>query len=204
VSPPQPEDPALAPVSTLAYDSWQLALAALLMLVWLPGEVMYRRKGAIRTQEDGRSSDVLGVALLLSLACASWALWTGTARLAGSQALSLAGFGVAAGGVALRYWAIATLGHMFTSAVHLRPDHRLVEAGPFRWLRHPGYAGTLLFIGGLACGLENPALAGVLVALHGLAYAYRIRVEEACLAAHFGEPYVRYAARTWHLVPFVW
>lgn len=32
----------------------------------------------------------------------------------------------------------------------------------------------------------------------------RIHVEEAALAAHFGEAWTAHAQRTWRLVPFVW
>ena len=37
-----------------------------------------------------------------------------------------------------------------------------------------------------------------------LAFLRRIHVEEAALAAHFGEAWTAHARRTWRLVPFVW
>ncbi|MEB3222128.1 MAG: isoprenylcysteine carboxylmethyltransferase family protein [Candidatus Sericytochromatia bacterium] len=184
--------------------TWQLPTAAILLALWLPGEVLYRLHGAVRTREDRHSSHVLGLALTVSLSASAHMLWTGLGRVTDWPLLSSLGFIVALGGMALRYWAIQTLGAMFTSAVHLRADHRLVETGPFRWIRHPGYAGTLAFLVGMACGLENPWLAAALLAIHGLAYAYRIHVEEACLRDHFGEAYGAYAARTWRLLPYVY
>lgn len=35
-------------------------------------------------------------------------------------------------------------------------------------------------------------------------YCYRISAEERMLDEHFGDAYLKYKARTWRLVPFVW
>ena len=51
------------------------------------------------------------------------------------------GVGLAAivGGLAVRLWAIRTLGRFFTSTVMVQSGQTVVEAGPYRVLRHPSF-----------------------------------------------------------------
>ncbi len=52
-------------------------------------------------------------------------------------------------GVAFRSYAIRALGRSFTFDVMAREGQPACEARPYRFIRHPGYAGTLLTIVGL-------------------------------------------------------
>jgi protein-S-isoprenylcysteine O-methyltransferase Ste14 len=106
-------------------------------------------------------------------------------------------------GTALRWYSAAVLGKYFTFDVAIQSGQVLVEAGPYRYIRHPSYSGALLSLFGFGLALGNWAgLAGALGGL-GLAYVYRIPVEEAVLASALGEPYTQYVKRTWRLVPFI-
>lgn len=80
----------------------------------------------------------------------------------------------------------------------------LVRSGPYRVLRHPAYAGLLLW--GVGFALWNPSLPGlaVLVAATLREVASRVRAEEELLAAHFGEAWRRHAEATWAVVPLIW
>ncbi|CAO3573021.1 unnamed protein product [Mortierella alpina] len=51
------------------------------------------------------------------------------------------------GGSVLRRWSYSTLGQFFTYQLAIRPGHRLIKTGPYRYLRHPSYAGALLCFG---------------------------------------------------------
>lgn len=116
------------------------------------------------------------------------------------------GLGVALvlAGVALRVWAIVTLGRYFRREVTIEPGQRLVRRGPYRLLRHPSYAGILLaFAGlGLAFGSWVGAVVAVLVVFAGM--LPRIRVEERALEQAFGADYVDYANSTSRLLPHIW
>ena len=46
-------------------------------------------------------------------------------------------------GLALRVWAIAALGRSFRSTVEVEPGQPVVSTGPYRWIRHPSYAGPV-------------------------------------------------------------
>ena len=64
---------------------------------------------------------------------------------------------LAFGGLGLRWWSQAELGHMFTFEVGIRKDHRLVQTGPYAILRHPSYTGLLVGIIGIALFLRSAA-----------------------------------------------
>jgi protein-S-isoprenylcysteine O-methyltransferase Ste14 len=78
----------------------------------------------------------------------------------------------------------------------------LITAGPYSVLRHPIYAGALLFFWSTVLGhwsLLNGGIALVVTAT----ILIRIPVEEALLRARYPE-YEAYALRTRRLIPFVW
>ena len=105
-------------------------------------------------------------------------------------------------GVALRLWAIRTLGRHYSHAVRTQADHQVVTNGPYRLLRHPAYAGMLLAHLGVLALYANPWTC--LAFLAGLvpAVAYRIRVEERVLRGLPGYP--EFAASRARVVPFLW
>jgi protein-S-isoprenylcysteine O-methyltransferase Ste14 len=106
-------------------------------------------------------------------------------------------------GAALRWYSAVLLGKYFTFDVAIQTSQVLIEAGPYRFVRHPSYSGALLSLLGFGLALGN--WAGLVAALCclGSAYAYRIPVEEAALASALGEAYQRYMKRTWRLIPFL-
>lgn len=109
-----------------------------------------------------------------------------------------------AGGLALRWYAILYLGRLFTVDVAIAPDHRLIDRGPYRWIRHPSYAGALLAFLGLGLCLGSlPALAMLLIPT-AAAYRYRIAVEESALSRELGHAYSGYVGRTWRLLPGIY
>lgn len=111
------------------------------------------------------------------------------------------GVGVFVLGTALRWWAIRHLGRFFSVDVALAADHRVVDTGPYRAVRHPSYTGLLGQLVGLGLVLGNVAGLVVIVVPIFLALAHRIRVEEDALLAGLGKPYADYAGRTRRLVP---
>jgi protein-S-isoprenylcysteine O-methyltransferase len=115
-------------------------------------------------------------------------------------------FGVAVivAALALRVWAIITLGHMFTATPKIVDAHEFVERGPYRVLRHPSYAGAYFVLIGSAL-LFNAFVALALVSLIMLwAYSRRISLEEQVLKQHFGNVYVDYCRRSWRMFPLIW
>jgi protein-S-isoprenylcysteine O-methyltransferase Ste14 len=107
-------------------------------------------------------------------------------------------------GLAIRVWAIATLGEVFRTTVEVDPGQTVVSSGPYRWVRHPSYSGLLLIVAG--CGLAaGDWLALAVCALLPLpALLRRIQVEEAELTGVLGDRYRAYQRQTKRLIPGLW
>lgn len=107
-------------------------------------------------------------------------------------------------GLGLRWWSIIHLGRFFTVNVAIAKDHRIVDDGPYRLLRHPSYTGALVGFCGLALMLGNWLSAALLLVPITAMFLWRIGIEERALSAAFGPAYEAYKARTKRLVPFVY
>jgi len=118
-------------------------------------------------------------------------------------ALFFAGICLMLMGIALRWYSAAVLGKYFTFDVAIQSGQILIEVGPYRYIRHPSYSGALLSLLGFGLALGNWAGLAATLSCMGIAYAYRIRVEETALAAALGDTYKQYRKRTWRLVPFL-
>ena len=131
-------------------------------------------------------------------------------QIAPGAAMGLPAVGFAVGmlmlvtGVALRLWSFHALGQYFTFSVKVSPDQPVVTAGPYRLLRHPGYAGGMLATIGVGFMWGNWASAATLVLYTLVFVLWRIHIEECALLASLGERYRRYAVERKRLVPLVW
>jgi protein-S-isoprenylcysteine O-methyltransferase len=164
-----------------------------------------------RRRDDGVSQDrstkwVIAVGTRVALVAALLIALRVPALRAGANDWWTLGLGVAIvlAGVALRAWAIVTLGRYFRREVTIEPGQELVRRGPYRWLRHPSYTGILLSFFGLGLAFGSWASAAVALLVMGAGILPRIRVEEHALAGAFGTAYTEYAAATWRLLPHVW
>jgi len=180
----------------------QLGLAFFLsevLLAW--------RKRAARAGAASHDAGTLVLVWAVILASATAAIWVARSFQPGRFELgawSGAVLALFAAGIALRWWAIVTLGPLFTVDVAIHGDHRLVQRGPYRVLRHPSYTGLLAAFTALGLTFGSwPALAVLAVPIT-LALVQRIRVEEAALGRAFGAEWDAFRARTWRLVPLVW
>jgi protein-S-isoprenylcysteine O-methyltransferase Ste14 len=108
------------------------------------------------------------------------------------------------GGIALRHWAGKTLGAFYTRTLQVQNSQHIVTDGPYRAIRHPGYAGALLLWVGAMCATTNWLAIAVATPVIVGVYIYRIRCEERMLVDSFGEQYETYQVHTWRLVPLVY
>jgi protein-S-isoprenylcysteine O-methyltransferase Ste14 len=106
-------------------------------------------------------------------------------------------------GSLLRRYCFRTLGKYFTAAVTVSADQPVIDNGPYRWIRHPGYtAGFIMFVGiGLALG--NCLGLAILVLMACYVYSRRVHAEEIALLDTIGKPYCAYMARTKRFIPFI-
>ena len=121
----------------------------------------------------------------------------------GMPAIAWVGVGVGALGLALRFWAVLTLRERYTRTLLVHEQHAIERGGPYRFVRHPGYLGSLLCLNGLALASGNALVFVASVVTTFAAYAYRIHVEDAMLVAAFGAPYESYRREVGALWPSV-
>lgn len=164
-----------------------------------------RARSLDRTTEDRGSTSLAGAAfgvLLASMLAAPFLNRLHLGRVH-RRGIGWAGVVMMAGGLALRIWANRALGGAYTRILRTAPDQQLVDTGPYRWIRHPGYAGSIFtYLGAGLATLNRYSLVAIGLATL-IAYAYRIRAEETMLLAAFGEDYRRYRSRTRRLLPFL-
>jgi protein-S-isoprenylcysteine O-methyltransferase Ste14 len=90
-------------------------------------------------------------------------------------------------GIALRFYAITVLGAFFTTTVTVAAEQTVIEAGPYRLIRHPSSTGLLLLLLGFGLSLTNWLSLLVIMGCALIGFSYRIRVEEHVLQEHLGQ-----------------
>jgi protein-S-isoprenylcysteine O-methyltransferase Ste14 len=108
-----------------------------------------------------------------------------------------------AAGFLFAWWARIYLGRLWSGSITRKEGHRVVDTGPYRFVRHPIYTG--LIAAGIATAAVNGtprAVVGALCLIAG--YWLKARIEERFLRGELGaEAYDAYARKTAMLIPFV-
>ncbi|MCQ4081182.1 isoprenylcysteine carboxylmethyltransferase family protein [Streptomyces sp. RB6PN25] len=105
-------------------------------------------------------------------------------------------------GIALRLTAVVHLGRFYSHRVRTLHDHAIVSTGPYRFIRHPAYAGMIVAHAGFVAIFANPYIIAACAGLLIPAIVHRILVEERTLMELTGYP--AYARNRKRLVPVVW
>ncbi|MEO8066552.1 MAG: isoprenylcysteine carboxylmethyltransferase family protein [Flavobacteriales bacterium] len=168
------------------------------------GLALFKRAGRSAESKDRGSFLALWGVIGLSIFCAiSVTHALPEYGVAYSDALYWTGLLLFVLGTALRWWSIIHLGKFFTVNVAIAADHRVVDNGPYRYVRHPSYSGVFVAFIGLGLLLFNWLSLLVLVLPVVGMFMWRISVEERALRNALGQPYEAYMQRTKRLVPWV-
>jgi protein-S-isoprenylcysteine O-methyltransferase Ste14 len=107
-------------------------------------------------------------------------------------------------GLVLQGAAFWTLRGLYTSRLGVQPGHRLVTAGPYRLVRHPGYLSNLICMGSIGLALSSLVTLGLTLCTVPL-IVQRIAREEEMMEAEFGQEYQAYRQQTrWRLIPLIY
>jgi protein-S-isoprenylcysteine O-methyltransferase len=199
-----------------ALPGYGIAASVVLLLYVIQSEIRFGRQA--RTTRAGAADrkstlalsvaaavPVLGFVLAMKASSPTTAAmlprWFRSAELPGLPWSKWLGVLLGACGVALRLWAVLTLRERYTRTLLVQHEHAIERGGPYRWVRHPGYLGSLLALDGIALASGNwVALLASLVVTFA-AYGYRIRVEDEMLVAAFGDSYAELRRDVGALVP---
>ena len=149
-----------------------------------------------------RAADLLALpGLLAVLAYALNPAWMAWSALPLPAWLRWLGVPLAAGGFVLLHAAHQALDRNWSDAPRLMKDQALVTSGPYRWIRHPIYAGFLLIMSATLLLSANWLIGLLWVGLTALETASRVHFEEALMLETFGDRYRAYMQRTGRLLP---
>ncbi len=115
--------------------------------------------------------------------------------------VSYAGFLLIFLGISIHLLGMLTLKDQWSPVVTVSTNHKLVDTGIYKFIRHPIYAALLLELFGFGLALTNWTLILMLIIPNAASLTYRIFVEEKSLEAHFGRDYINYEQRTKRLIP---
>jgi protein-S-isoprenylcysteine O-methyltransferase len=186
-----------------------MSIASILGLIYMLSELglaFKKRAKAVETRGRDRGSlRLLWIVIALSSFLAFNAAYAlPAASMGAGPFVRDAGVALFAAGLAIRWYSIIHLGRFFTVNVAIAANHRLIDTGPYRFVRHPSYTGALMAFLGLGLCFNNWASLGTIVVPVFLVFLWRIRVEEAALMQGLGDPYRDYMSRTKRLIPAVY
>lgn len=166
---------------------------------------LFKRSGKKAVSKDRHSLKLIWLvnttAIVLGIA-AAYRLHS--CQLPWPKAARETGYGLFVLGLVLRWHAVFYLGRFFTTNVAIAADHRVIDSGPYRFIRHPSYAGALLAVFGFGLTFQNWACLLIIFVPCFVVNQWRIRIEEQALLAALGEPYRNYLQRTKRLIPLVY
>jgi protein-S-isoprenylcysteine O-methyltransferase len=184
-------------------------IASILGLIYVGSELgLTLKKRAKAGEANGRDRGSLRL-LWIVIASSSFLAFTvasalPAARMGGGPLVRYTGVVIFVAGLSIRWYSIVHLGRFFTVNVAIAANHRLIDTGPYRFVRHPSYTGALMAFLGLALCLDNWASLVAMTVPVFLVFLWRIGVEEAALLQGLGDPYRVYMTRTKRLIPAVY
>ena len=164
-----------------------------------------RRSRTQASSRDRRSLMLLWTIIIVSLWLGMQMVWLfPSATVRYLREFYLAGFLLFLGGLILRWYSIGYLGRYFTVDVSISAEHKLIDSGPYRYIRHPTYTGALLAFFGLGFCFGNWLSILFMTVPIIAAFLWRIRIEERALTDALGKEYRAYTQRTKRLIPFIY
>lgn len=189
--------------------TWPYDLVYWTVHVWVfvPEILVVRRatRGTVPPEDSGSLRVVLVLGSVAMLAAFLLPFLVPRAALPGNRvAWFCAGVITLIAGSLLRRHCFRELGAYFTGAVTIQANHRVVDTGAYRWVRHPSYTAALLMTLGMALAMGSWLGVVVSFAVAFFAYAYRAQVEERALLGALGEPYAAFMATRKRFIPLVY
>lgn len=188
------------------------ALFLVVCLIWIMPEMIGTHRQSAKVSRKGAAvSDRGSMGMLIGLQWLGIALNFALGGLFPAAAipwqripLFFTGVALILLGVALRWYAIWTLGRYFTRDVAVSADQQIVQNGPYRLIRHPAYSGTFLTMLGVGLAVTNWAGLIALLICVFVGHLYRVSIEEEALIHALGQPYVIYMQHTKRFIPLIW
>jgi protein-S-isoprenylcysteine O-methyltransferase Ste14 len=137
-------------------------------------------------------------------------VWRGTADATAATRIWYVGYGgayalaaLALVGIVFTWWARIQLGRLWSSEITRKQGHRIIDNGPYAFVRHPIYTGLIAAL--LATAAAQATIAAFIgTALVACGLWLKARAEEHFLMAELGpDVYGSYRRRVPMLIPFL-
>jgi len=113
--------------------------------------------------------------------------------------IQLLGWLLSFSGLILHWWSRAALREFYAERVELQPEHRLIDSGPYAYVRHPAFTSFFMIVTGFF--VWNPALTTLLVMIYTFwDFSRAARQEENLLSGNV-PGYREYMSHTSAFVP---
>lgn len=181
-------------------------LEILAFAVWISSElwIALREKGTLDTSQDKHTKMVYALCAAAAIVLAIYTPRPQSLTIHYARSIfEFLGFLTMFLGAILRISAVLALGKYFRTTVMVQKDQKLVTGGPYKYIRHPSYAGTLITVFGLGLASDNwfTLITVVLVMFYGV--RQRIVVEEEVMERNLKE-YGTYKKHTKRLIPRIY
>jgi len=154
--------------------------------------------------EDKGTLRIIWITLLIAMTAGCIVKSSVAAPIINSVSITYIGLFLIVFGMVFRFYAIWSLGKMFTVDITIREGHKLKKDGIYKYIRHPAYTGAIISFIGFGFSVNN-WISLLIVAIPVIsAMIIRINAEEKMLMKQFGDEYARYMKRTRRLMPFVY
>ncbi len=107
-------------------------------------------------------------------------------------------------GLAIRTWAVFTLGRYFTWHISIQKNQTIINTGPYAFVRHPGYFGAFLTYTSSALFLNARFSFFLSLIILLFAFLRRIHYEEKELNLNLGSRYDSYCKNVKRFIPGIW
>jgi len=177
--------------------------------IWLVSEIIHTFSHRVEPNSwtnDPYSGQAVKISLVTAIFLANWLVRMQTWATISWHPALIFGLGVVLmiSGVIFRWYVIRVLGKYFSVQLAVQPGQTVMKDGPYRWIRHPSYTGSLITMLGLGMAFTNwlCLISVPLITLVG--YIYRANVEEQMLVNALGDSYREYMKHTKRFIPFVY
>lgn len=187
------------------YNALVVACWGVFLAVWMVSSLSAKKNvGGVRWMASAyRGGIACMIILMLNVGTTKqwmvhFARWTRTPT---GSIVAAIGVVLCALGVTFAIWARVHIGRNWGMPMSIKADPELVTTGPYKWVRHPIYAGGLC--AALGSALAAGPIWGVLFVLSLSYFLPSARIEERRMAQLFPREYPAYRERTKMLIPFI-
>jgi protein-S-isoprenylcysteine O-methyltransferase Ste14 len=167
-------------------------------LVWITTETNLlqrdkeRGKGKTIIDKKTRNYNIISIAIAFSIApIISWMPIFIFSRIK-TSIFFWTGIIVECLGFFLRHWVICVLGKYFRTTIEIEKDQKVIQKGPYKYIRHPSYSGIILYCLGYGLITKNWISLIIAISIPTISLLYRISIEEMALIKEIGNEYEVY------------